>query len=393
MHQFKILIGNYTLYASITHEFRIAKGQPILAIRWNRVQWYKSGMSKTRVLLADDHAIVRAGIRRTIEQMPDLVVVGEISDGSKLQETIDTKQVDCLIMDVTMPDFQPIQAIRELKSSHPNLKILVVSAYDDDIYVKGLLNAGVNGYHMKDQSLNDLRLAIEQVIAGERWISSHLISKLTDSQDRTSTIPSLTERQRTILNLLHQGFDNKSIAREMGLSVKTIENHLTRLYQQLDVQSRLEAVNFVVRNPQILAIPGEEAAELSILPKIQPESAGAILVVDDNIRYRKQLIKMIGKANPDALIYEATDIQTTLQLAKQIKFQLVLMDVILGDEDGIQCSRQMKALCPQARIVLISAYPDREFHRQGLQSGAIAFLDKKNLDLSTIKQVINDILA
>ena len=350
-------------------------------------------MSKTRILLADDHAIVRAGIRRMIEQMPDLEVIGEIGDGSRLLEIIEERHVDCLIMDVTMPDFQPIQAIREIKAAHPDLKILVVSAYDDDIYVKGLLNAGVNGYHMKDQSLNDLKLAIKKVLAGERWISSCLISKLTESPDSTSNTPTLTDRQRSILNLLHQGLDNKSIAREMGLSVKTIENHLTRLYQQLDVQSRLEAANYVARFPQILAIPGEEAAELSLPPKTQSEHSGAILVVDDNARYRKQLIKMIGKANPDAMIYEAADIQTTLQLANQIKFQLILLDVILGDEDGIQCSRKLKAASPQARIVLISAYPDREFHRQGLQSGAVAFLDKKNLDLAAIKQVVNDVIA
>jgi len=350
-------------------------------------------MSKTRILLADDHAIVRAGIRRMIEQMPDLEVIGEIGDGSRLLEKIEEKQVDCLIMDVTMPDFQPIQAIREIKGAYPNLKILVVSAYDDDIYVKGLLNAGVNGYHMKDQSLNDLKLAIKQVLAGERWLSSCLISKLTESPDNSSNTPTLTDRQRSILNLLHQGLDNKSIAREIGLSVKTIENHLTRLYQQLDVQSRLEAANYVARFPQILAIPGEEAAELILPPKTQPDHSGAILVVDDNARYRKQLIKMIGKANPGAMIYEAADIQTTLQLANQIKFQLILLDVILGDEDGIQCSRKLKAASPQSRIVLISAYPDREFHRQGLQSGAVAFLDKKNLDLAAIKQVINDIIA
>lgn len=361
-------------------------------IRLLRVRWYKSGMSKTRILLADDHAIVRAGIRKMVEQMPDLEVVGEIGDGSQLVKILETQSVDCLIMDVTMPDFQPIQAIREIKASYPDLKILVVSAYDDDIYVKGLLNAGVNGYHMKDQSLNDLKLAIQQVLAGERWISSCLISKLTESSPDPEEIPNLTQRQRTILCLLQQGLDNKSIAKEIGLSVKTVENHLTRLYQQLDVQSRLEAVNYVTYHPQVLATPGEEAAEITIPTKIQPDNSSAILVVDDNARYRKQLLKMIGKANPDALIYEAGDIQTTLQLANQIKFRLVMIDVILGDEDGIQCSRKLKKVSPQSRIILISAYPDREFHRQGLQSGAIAFLDKKNLDLAAIKQVVNDVI-
>lgn len=348
-------------------------------------------MDKIRILLADDHAIVRSGIRRMIEQMPNLEVCGEIGDGSQLLEILKKNPVDCLIMDVTMPDFKPIQAIREIKNTYPDMKILVVSAYDDDIYVKGLLNAGVNGYHMKDQSLNDLKLAIQQVLAGERWISSSLISKLTTSTRKKSDTPSLTERQRTLLHLLRQGLDNKSIAKETGLSVKTIENHLTRLYQQLNVQSRLEAANYAAKHPQILATPGEEAAEIRIPQMRSSDNSRAILLVDDNARYRKQLLKMIGKISPDALIYETADIDNTLQLAKNIQFKLILLDVILGDEDGIQCARQLKKISPQSRIVLISAYPDREFHRQGLQSGAVAFLDKKNLDLAVIKQVIDDV--
>ena len=350
-------------------------------------------MVKTHILLADDHAIVRAGIRRMVEQIPDLEVIGEIGSGSELLAFLKRQKVDCLIMDVTMPEFQPIQAIREIKSLYPEMKILVVSAYDDDIYVKGLLKAGVNGYHMKDQSLNDLKLAIQQVLVGERWISSSLISKLADSTSKNSEIPDLTGRQRTILRLLHQGFDNKSIAKEMDLSVKTVENHLTRLYQQLDVQSRLEAVNFVTRHPQILATPGNEAAEIVIPNHSISENSAAILVVDDNVRYRKQLLKMIGKAQPNALIFETEDIQSSLQLVQSVHFQLILIDVILGEEDGILCARKIKKASPQSRIILISAYPDREFHRQALEAGAVAFLDKKNLDLAAIKQVINDVMV
>ncbi len=350
-------------------------------------------MDKIRILLADDHAIVRAGIRKMIEQMPNLEVCCEIGDGSQLLEILKTNPVDCLIMDVTMPDFHPIQAIREIKKRYPDIKILIVSAYDDDIYVKGLLNAGVNGYHMKDQSLNDLKLAIQQVLAGERWISSSLISKLTTPAEKRKGTPNLTARQRTLLGMLKQGLDNKSIAKEIGLSVKTVENHLTRLYQQIDVQSRLEAANYAMKHPQILATPGKEAAEIQIPQPHISDNSRAILVVDDNARYRKQLLKMIGKITPDVLIYETADIENTIQLVKEINFKLILLDVILGDEDGIQCARQLKKVSPQSRIVLISAYPDREFHRQGLQSGAIAFLDKKNLDLAVIKQVINDVFA
>ncbi len=350
-------------------------------------------MITDRILLADDHAVVRAGIRKTIEEIPGLEVVGEVENGPQVLAILEQGVVDCLLIDVAMPDFEPITAIRKIKALYPALKILVVSAYDDDIYVQGLLGAGVNGYHMKDQPLNDLKLAVQRVLAGERWISSSLIDKLMAAPQSSAAVPVLTNRQRTLLYLLQQGFDNQSIAQETGLSVKTIENHLTRLYRQLGVQSRLEAVNFILRYPQVLGTPGQDAAQNEVRAGTGLQKNMAILVVDDNARYRKQLQRMIGKLCPRATIYEAVDILEAVRITQRIELQLALIDVVLGDVDGITCARRIKAIQAQVRVVLISAYPDREFHRQGLQSGAVAFLDKKDLDLSTLRQVLDDVIA
>lgn len=350
-------------------------------------------MSNVRIMLADDHAIVRAGIRKTIEEIPGLEVVAEVGNGPQIFTTLDREQVDCLLIDVTMPDFEPITAIRKIRARYPDMKILVVSAFDDDIYVQGLLGVGVNGYHLKDQPLNDLKLAVQRVLAGERWISSSLIDKLVGPGQGVAPVPVLTNRQRDLLRLLQQGFDNQSIAQETGLSVKTVENHLTRLYRQLGVQSRLEAVNFIARYPQILGTPGQEAALVELPAGPGTQKCLSILVVDDNARYRKQLQRMIGKLCPRATIYEAEDIEDALRAAQSIELHLILIDVVLGDEDGISCARRIKAVRPHSRVILISAYPDREFRRQGLQSGAVAFLDKKDLDLSTLRQVIDDVIA
>ncbi len=349
-------------------------------------------MEKVRVLLADDHAIVRAGIRKTIEEIPQVEVIDEVGNGSEVFVALEHAAVDCLLIDVTMPDFEPITAIRKIRGQYPALKILVVSAYDDDIYVHGLLGAGVNGYHLKDQPLGDLKLAVLRVLEGERWISSPLIGKLVDAPQGGPVIPNLTSRQRTLLRLLQQGLDNQKIAGETGLSVKTVENHLTRLYRQLNVQSRLEAVNFINRYPQIMGAIGQEAAQVEL--PIRPNTAKtiAILVVDDNARYRSQLKRIIGKLIPRAMIYEAGGIQEALRQAQGTDLKLALIDVVLGDEDGITCARRMKAANPQCRVILISAYPDREFHRQGLESGAVAFLDKKDLDVSTLRQVMDDVI-
>jgi DNA-binding NarL/FixJ family response regulator len=348
-------------------------------------------MDEVKILLADDHAVVRAGIRNALQELPNLKIVGEVGDGLELFAALAETQPDFLLIDVTMPDFEPVSAIRQIRASYPTMKILVVSAYDDDFYVQGLLGAGVDGYHLKNQPLSDLRLAVQRVLAGEKWISSRLVDKLVSPT--TTSSPPLTTRQREILRLLQQGFDNQTIAKEMCLSVKTVENHLTRLYRQLNVQSRLEAVNYVMQHPEVLGLSGHEAVLASPPPETLVHEHVTILLVDDNARYRHQLRRMVGKAYPQAVIYEAENTREALRLTEGVTPQLVLVDVVLGEEDGIQCTRRIKAQLPSLRIILISAYPDRGFRQLGLEAGAVAFLDKKDLDVATLRQVIDDMVG
>ena len=350
-------------------------------------------MEKVRVVLADDHALVRAGISNALKDLSYLKIVEEVGDGLSLLTALKKNKPDCLLIDVTMPDFEPLSAIRQIRADYPAMKILVISAYDDDVYVQGLLGAGVNGYHLKDQPLNDLKLAVQRVLDGERWISSPLVSKLVKFSGTAAHTPALTNRQRDILSLLQQGLDNQSIARRMNLSVKTVENHLTRLYRQLNVQSRLEAVNYLMQHPETLAISGQVAAQSSPAVEIALQNQVTILLVDDNARYRSQLRRMVGKVCPEAIIYDAENIHTATQLAQRVQPHLALIDVVLGDENGINCTRRIKTLSPLSRIILISAYPDREFHRLGLEAGAVAFLDKKDLDANVLRQVINDVIG
>ena len=117
-------------------------------------------MGPVRVLLADGHAVVRAGLRHALNSLPALEVVGEVGDGHALAEALAQLRPDFLLIDVAMPNFEPVAAMRRIKVEYPSLKILAVSAYDDEAYVIGLLEAGVDGYHLKDQPLADLQLAI-----------------------------------------------------------------------------------------------------------------------------------------------------------------------------------------------------------------------------------------
>ncbi len=356
-------------------------------------EWYNKCMKKTRALLADDHAVVRAGLHNALTELPRLEIVGEVGDGPGLVAALERLQPDLLLIDVTMPAFDPIAEIRRIRERYPELKILVISAYDDDVYVQGLLGVGVNGYHLKDQPLSDLRLAVQRVLDGERWISSPLLDKLVAfSMGSPEPSVELTPRQRDILQLLQEGLDNKSIAARLDLSVKTVENHLTRLFRQLGVQSRLEAVTYAQEHPEVLGLSGQAAVTHLPPPQEIPlRSPVAILVVDDNARYRRQLVRMIGSVHAQARIYEAGDIEETLHLAASVSPAVIFMDVVLGDgEDGIRCTRRIKAQLPTAHVVLISAYPDRQFHRLGLEAGAVAFLDKKDLDAAVLRQIIED---
>jgi DNA-binding NarL/FixJ family response regulator len=175
--------------------------------------------------------------------------------------------------------------------------------------------------------------------------------------------------------------------------VKTVENHLTRLYRQLNVQSRLEAVNYLSQHPELLGPPrASSMAPAGVPVEIPVQQRVSLLLVDDNPRYRGQLRRMVGKICPRAVIYEAGNIGEAVQYTQRLAPQLVLVDVVLGDEDGISCTRRIKALSPSSRVILISAYPDREFHRLGLEAGAVAFLDKKDLDAATLRQIVDDVI-
>jgi len=348
-------------------------------------------MQSVRVVLADDHTVVRAGLRNALEVLPNLEIVGEVGNGRELMDMLFRVNPDLLVLDASMPEFEPISAVHQIKTKYPNLKILIVSAHHDETYVVGLLDAGVDGYHLKDQSLADLQLAAQRILNGDRWISGSLIGILTSRRSPIAqpNTPWLTRRQRELLRLLTQGTDNRNIALALDLSVKTVENHLTALYRVLGVDSRLKALNYALSHPELLAISGQETVDMGSSQSAQDLT---VLVVDDNPRYRQQLCRLISKIYPASVIFEAENSTEALLLGEKTQPQLGLIDVVLEDEDGIQFASRLRAVSPLTRMVLISAYPDREFRRRALSAGAIAFLDKKELDTASIRQVIEDAL-
>lgn len=205
-------------------------------------------MEKIRVLLAEDHVLVRENIRRFLEQEPGLAVVGEAGDGEQLIELAGKLKPDVIVADVAMPKINGIDAIREIKAVDPAVAILVLSAYDFDQYIFTLLEAGAAGYLLKDICSQELVNAIYAIHRGDSVLHPSVARKVMQrfrSPNRNQQLRSfelLTDREMDVLGLAAQGKSNKEIADILSLSIRTIESHIAHIFSKLGVGSRTEAV-------------------------------------------------------------------------------------------------------------------------------------------------------
>jgi DNA-binding NarL/FixJ family response regulator len=198
-----------------------------------------------RVLLADDHAIVRAGIRQFLERAGDIQIVAEADDGEMAKDLIQQKQPDVAVLDIQMPRSSGIEVTRWVRSYMPGVGVLILTAFDDDPYVLAVLQAGANGYVLKTASPADLIKAVRDVNDGksvlDASVTQKLLSQLTHSPD-TSPVEALTERELEVLMLVARGFTNKAIGVQLGISDRTVQGHLAHIFSKLQAGSRTEAV-------------------------------------------------------------------------------------------------------------------------------------------------------
>lgn len=200
-----------------------------------------------RVLLADDHAVVRAGIRQFLEHASDITVVAEADDGEMARDLIDQYKPDVAVVDIQMPKATGIEVTRWIRANHRDIGVLVLTAYDDDPYVIAVLQAGANGYVLKTASPASIVQAVRDVYEGKSALDPAITSRLmAQIAGRASTnLPvyeELTERELEVLSLAGKGYTNKAIGVQLGISDRTVQGHLAKTYQKLDANSRTEAV-------------------------------------------------------------------------------------------------------------------------------------------------------
>jgi len=212
-------------------------------------------MEPYRVVLADDHILVRQGLKRILEEMADLEVIGEAGNGLELLKLLERITPQMILLDISMPNLRGIEAIREIKALHPEAKILIITMHKDKEYLYQAISAGANGYFLKEDADTELSTAIETIRRGKVYISPLLSGDLADDWAQTyrakSKLPyepdTLTTREREVLKMIAEGKSSKDIADLFFISVRTVERHRANLMDKLGIKKTADLVKYAIQ--------------------------------------------------------------------------------------------------------------------------------------------------
>lgn len=206
----------------------------------------------TRILIAEDHKTVRTGIKLLIDNQPDMTVVGEADDGNAVLEMVDELRPDVVLMDISMPEVNGLEATLAIKKADPSIKVLTLTRHSHDGYLHELIKAGVNGYVLKQSAPTELINAIRTVSEGKTYLDPTLMDKVMEGftgrreVSRSEPRGEITEREAEVLRLIALGYSNKEIAATLEISVKTVETHKANAMRRLRIGSRIEIVRYAI---------------------------------------------------------------------------------------------------------------------------------------------------
>lgn len=217
-------------------------------------------MARIKVVVADDHAIVREGVRMILAREQDIVVVGEAGDGQQALDLVASLRPHVVIMDISMPGMGGIEATQRVKANHPEVQVLALTMHEDETYVFQLLRAGAAGYVLKRAAAQDLVQAVRAAAKGEAFLYPSIARKVVEdylkrveSGEERERYDGLTTREKEILTLIAQGLSNQQIAEKLYISIKTVQTHRAHILEKLGLHDRTELVRYAIRKGLIQA--------------------------------------------------------------------------------------------------------------------------------------------
>src|SRR5437879_10756976 len=210
-------------------------------------------MSSLRVLLADDHALVRAGMRALLGELPGIEVVAETGDGREALRLVRERKPDMALLDISMPELNGLEVVGRIARDHPNTRAIILSMHGDDESVRRALVAGAAGYLLKNSDRRELELALRAVARGDTWLSPSLTKRVVAAFTQGALVPSegplavLTPRQREVLQLVAEGHSNKEIASRLNVALQTVETHRTELMERLGIHGVAGLVRYAIQ--------------------------------------------------------------------------------------------------------------------------------------------------
>jgi DNA-binding NarL/FixJ family response regulator len=214
----------------------------------------KPAARRIRVLIAEDHIVVREGLRALLEAEPDIEVIGEAENGRQILHLADKMNPSVVLMDIAMPVLNGLEAARQMRKNHPNIRILVLSAHGDDAYVEQMMSLGARGYLLKQTSFQQLAKAIREVDKGNTYFSSAIVHHFRDKDWRfrvggapaKTALSRLSSRESEVLQLIAESKSNKQVASILGISIKTVEKHRQNLMDKLDVHDTAGLTRYAI---------------------------------------------------------------------------------------------------------------------------------------------------
>jgi DNA-binding NarL/FixJ family response regulator len=208
-------------------------------------------MPAMRVVLADDHALIRAGLRALLQSLDGVQVVGEASNGHEALEVIERQQPDIVLMDIAMPGLNGLEAATRIAKQWPTVRVIMLSMHANEEYIRQALSAGAAGYILKGAEPAELELALKAVLRGETYltpgVSKRIVQDYLQGREKAGPLQELTSRQREVLQLIAEGYSTKDIAKKLDVSVKTAETHRTELMSRLGIHDVAGLVRYAIR--------------------------------------------------------------------------------------------------------------------------------------------------